>query len=196
MIRIADPSFRLRDHHPPPSLPAAPALAPDLEKAHEPTLELADYIHPELATPPPAVARDEPADRAPGAERRDVARVAVDAGNLTECRIAIDEFAALEIGIALPATARGQTDWRVVGDGKTGNSAPGSWGAHRVVYGEYDPETFGCSTWGTELLVTVPFHQDYAREAHVKVSQEMLSWRGIGSSGVNWDELIADIKAL
>ncbi|HYB25348.1 MAG TPA: hypothetical protein VEF89_01910 [Solirubrobacteraceae bacterium] len=51
-------------------------------------------------------------------------------------------------------------------------------------------------TWGAELLLTVPFHQDYAQEAHVVVTQEMLSKQGIGPSGVNWDELIADIKAL
>ncbi|HYB25349.1 MAG TPA: hypothetical protein VEF89_01915 [Solirubrobacteraceae bacterium] len=36
------------------------------------------------------------------------------------------------IGIALPVTAQGQTEWTVVGDGKTGNSAPGSWGGHGI----------------------------------------------------------------
>jgi hypothetical protein len=51
-------------------------------------------------------------------------------------------------------------------------------------------------TWGAELLLTVPFHQDYAQEAHVVVTKEMLSRSGVGPSGVAWDELIADIKAL
>jgi hypothetical protein len=125
-----------------------------------------------------------------------VATVAVDPSNLTECRIAIDEFVDLQIGIALPLTAQGQTEWTVVGDGKTGNSAPGSWGGHGIPYREYDPETFACVTWGAELLLTVPFHQDYAQEAHVVVTQEMLNNQGIGPSGVNWDDLIADIKAL
>lgn len=196
MTRIPDPSFRLRHHYTPPSLPAAPEIGPALDTAHRPTLELGDYIHPQLATPPAAISREEPTTETPGATHKCVASVAVDPGNVTECRIAIDEFADLQIGIALPATAQGQAEWTVVGDGKTGKSAPGSWGVHRIVYREYDPEAFKCFTWGTELLVTIPFHQDYAREAHVEVTQEMLSRHGIGSSGVNWDELIADIKAL
>jgi hypothetical protein len=125
-----------------------------------------------------------------------VATVAVDPSNLTECRIAIDEFVDLQIGIALPISAQGQTEWTVVGDGKTGNSAPGSWGGHGIPYREYDAETFKCVTWGAELLLTVPFHEDYAQEAHVVVTQEMLNKQGIGPSGVAWGELIADIKAL
>jgi hypothetical protein len=139
---------------------------------------------------------EHPGLTAEGASHTIVATVAVDPGNLNECRIAIDEFVDLQIGIALPLTAQGQTEWTVVGDGKTGKSAPGSWGGHGIPYREYDPETFACVTWGAELLLTVPFHQDYAQEAHVVVTQEMLNKRGIGPSGVNWDELIADIKAL
>ena len=57
-------------------------------------------------------------------------------------------------------------------------------------------ETFKCVTWGAELLLTVPFHEGYAQEAHVVVTKEMLNKSGVGPSGVAWDELIADIKAL
>jgi hypothetical protein len=125
-----------------------------------------------------------------------VATVAVDPSDLDECRIAIDEFVDLQIGIALPLTAQGQTEWTVVGDGRTGHSKPGSWGGHGIPYREYDADTFKCVTWGQELLLTVPFHQAYAQEAHVVVTREMLSREGIGPSGVAWDELIADIRAL
>ena len=125
-----------------------------------------------------------------------VATVAVDPSNLNECRIAIDEFVDLQIGIALPISAQGQKEWTVVGDGKSESSAPGSWGGHGIPYREYDAETFKCVTWGAELLLTVPFHQDYAQEAHVVVTAEMLNKQGVGPSGVAWDELIADIKAL
>jgi hypothetical protein len=125
-----------------------------------------------------------------------VATVAVDPSDLNECRIAIDEFVDLQIGIALPLTAQGQTEWKVVGDGRTGHSAPGSWGGHGIPYREYDADTFKCVTWGQELLLTAPFHQAYAQEAHVVVTREMLSKQGIGPSGVAWDELIADIRAL
>lgn len=125
-----------------------------------------------------------------------VATVAVDPSNLNECRIAIDEFVDLQIAIALPITAKGQKEWTVVGDGKTGDSAPGSWGGHGIPYREYDAETFKCVTWGAELLLTTPFHQDYAQEAHVVVTREMLNKQGVGPSGVAWDGLIADIKAM
>jgi hypothetical protein len=125
-----------------------------------------------------------------------VATVAVDPSDLNECRIAIDEFVDLQIAIALPLTAQGQTEWTVVGNGRTGHSAPGSWGGHGIPYREYDADTFKCVTWGAELLLTVPFHQDYAQEAHVVVTKEMLDNTGVGPSGVNWDQLIADIKVL
>jgi hypothetical protein len=131
-----------------------------------------------------------------GVDHQIVATVAVDPSNLNECRIAIDEFVALQIGIALPLSAQGQTEWTVVGNGRTGHSAPGSWGGHGIPYREYDAETFKCVTWGAELLLTVPFHEAYAQEAHVVVTQEMLDKKGVGPSGVAWDELIADIKVL
>ena len=131
-----------------------------------------------------------------GVDHQIVATVAVDPSNLNECRIAIDEFVDLQIAIALPLTAQGQTEWTVVGNGRTGHSAPGSWGGHGIPYREYDADTFKCVTWGAELLLTVPFHQDYAQEAHVVVTKEMLDNTGVGPSGVNWDQLIADIKVL
>jgi hypothetical protein len=45
-------------------------------------------------------------------------------------------------------------------------------------------------------LLTVPFHQAYAQEAHVVVTKEMLNNTGVGPSGVAWDKLIADINVL
>jgi hypothetical protein len=273
MTRITDPTFRLRDHHTPPSLPESPKTGLNLDTLHRPTLKLADYIHAELANPPAAISRPHPGfewgmlanDRigdcviammlhsiedfhldvdtpvpaftdqdavsiysaitgyhpndpssdhgtdenaamsyweqpglrtSDGATHTIVATVAVDPSDLNECRIAIDEFVDLQIGIALPVTAQGKTEWTVVGDGRTGNSAPGSWGGHGIPYREYDADTFKCVTWGAELLLTVPFHRAYAQEAHVVVTKEMLSKQGIGPSGVAWDELVADIKAL
>jgi hypothetical protein len=73
------------------------------------------------------------------------ATVAVDPSNLNECRIAIDEFVDLQIGVALPISAQGQTEWTVVGDGKTGKSAPGSWGGHGIPYRETTRTPSGAS---------------------------------------------------
>ncbi len=273
MTRIDDPTFRLREEHTAPTLPATPKTGLHLDKLHRPTLKLADYIHPELANPPAAVSRPHPGfqwgmlandklgdcviammlhsiedfhldagtpppaftdqdaisiysaitgyspnkpnsdqgtdesaamhywetsglSTSDGVDHKIVATVAVDPSNLNECRIAIDEFVDLQIGVALPLTAQGQTEWTVVGNGKTGKSAPGSWGGHGIPYREYDAETFKCVTWGAELLLTAPFHRAYVQEAHVVVTQEMLDKSGVGPSGVAWDELIADIKAL
>jgi len=160
-------------------------------------LRLADYIHRQLADPPAAISRPPGLETGGGAARTTVAWVAVSPGNLNECRIAIDEFGELHIGIALPVTAQGQKEWAVVGNPSTDpDSKPGSWGGHGVPYREYDAETFKCVTWGVEMLVSVPFHTNYARKAHVVVTHELLSKEGIGPGGVNWDELIADIKAL
>lgn len=121
--------------------------------------------------------------------------VSVDPSDLTECRIAIDEFVDLQIGIALPVTAQGQSEWEVVGDPNNDpNSQPGSWGGHGIPFREYDAETFKCVTWAAELLLTVPFHQAYVEEAHVVVTNEMLSKTGTGPSGVAWGDLVADLK--
>lgn len=124
------------------------------------------------------------------------ATVAVDPKNLDECRIAIDEFVDLQIGINLPLSAQGQKAWSVVGDGQTGNSAPGSWGGHGIPFREFDADTFHCVTWGSELSLTTQFHQTYTSEAHVVVSQEMLNKNGFGPSGVDWTKLTTDIKNL
>jgi hypothetical protein len=198
MTRISDPWFRLRDYYTPPSLPTAPTIGPSLESARPPSLKLADYVHRQLATPAPAI-RGEKLGPEGTARKQDgpVATVAVDPRNLDECRIAIDEFAELQVGIALPVIAQGQREWALIGDPTTDlDSKPGSWGEHGVAYREYDAETFMCVTWGVSLLVTVPFHQAYALRAHLVITEEMLGAGGIGPCGVNWDELIADIKAL
>jgi hypothetical protein len=272
MTRITDPSYRLRDFHTPPALPASPKLGLDLANLHRPDLKLSDYIHRELADPPAAISRphpgfdwgtlgndtlrdcvvatmlhsiedfhldagytppgftswdaislysaltgykrDEPAsDRGvdenvamrywehPGLRvgggniHKIAATVAVDPTNLNECRIAIDEFIVLQVAVALPLSVQGESQWDLVIGAGT-ESALGSWGGHRILYREYDPEMFKCVTWGAELVVTVPFHLEYVQNAHVVVTQEMLGKHGIGPSGVAWDELIADIKGL
>lgn len=80
-------------------------------------------------------------------------------------------FGGLYIGISLPISAQGQRVWDVVGDGKTGDSAPGSWGGHCV----YVPDSlgvgaasgFGLVTWGMLMKMTWRFWQTYVDEAYV-----------------------------
>jgi hypothetical protein len=123
--------------------------------------------------------------------------VSVNPANLSECRIAIDEFDDLQLGAALPLSAQGQSEWTVVGDPQSDpNSKPGSWGGHGIPAREYDPETFAVVSWGAELLETTAFQLAYVQEAHVVVTQEMLTRTGVGPSGVDWDQLLADLRAL
>jgi hypothetical protein len=130
-----------------------------------------------------------------GVVHKIVGTVAIDPTKLTEVRIGIDEFVDVMMGDAMPLSAQGQTEWTVVGDGQSGNSAPGSWGGHGTPANSYDPDTMGLITWGAPLLCTVPFWLAYVQEAHVVVTQEMLSKTGVGASGVQWDDLVADLKA-
>ena len=60
MTRIDNPTFRLRDEHTPPTLPVSPKTGLNLRTLHRPSLKLADYIHPHLATPPAAISRPHP----------------------------------------------------------------------------------------------------------------------------------------
>jgi hypothetical protein len=124
-----------------------------------------------------------------------VGTVAVDPTNLTEVKVAIDEFGALQLAVALPVTAQGQSEWKIVGDPVTDpDAAPGSWGGHGIPAREYDPETLSVVTWAKEILVTNEFFRTYMVEAHVVVTQEMLGRSGVGPSGLKWDDLVADIR--
>lgn len=123
--------------------------------------------------------------------------VAIDPTDLVEMRVGIDEFGAVSLGVALPVTAQGQTEWDVVGDPqKDPNSQPGSWGGHGIPAREYDQASFSVVTWGSEILETVLFHQTYMQEAHVVVTQEMLNAAGQGPSNVAWADLESDLSKL
>lgn len=119
---------------------------------------------------------------------------AVNPTNLDEVRRAIDEFDGVCDGIGLPVTAQGQTEWTVVGNPNSDpNSEPGSWGGHATYTREYDPDTFGVLTWGTEILETVPFREAYHSQAFVVVPEDAEK-AGVGPSGVQWDQLLADAR--
>ncbi|HZU76350.1 MAG TPA: hypothetical protein VFA70_06270, partial [Dehalococcoidia bacterium] len=60
--------------------------------------------------------------------------VAIDITNLDAVEAALHLFDGIFLGVGLPKTAQTQRLWDVVGDGKTGDSAPYSWGGHCVPY--------------------------------------------------------------
>jgi hypothetical protein len=126
------------------------------------------------------------------------AYVAVDPSNLADLRAGIYLFGGVYTGISLPITAQGQAEWDVVGDGKTGNSAPGSWGGHAVPYEAFDANagTFTVVTWGATLKLTTAFHLAYTDEAYCIISSDFLTRAGESPEGFDMAALQADLAAI
>jgi hypothetical protein len=96
--------------------------------------------------------------------------------NLTQLRVsqALNVFGALDFGVQLPASAQNQVGsrWSVVGDGKTGDSAPGSWGGHSIALVSYDAQGVKFVTWGALQDADWDWVMLYADEAHACLSPE------------------------
>lgn len=101
----------------------------------------------------------------------------------------------LYIGLALPETAQSQRVWDVVGDGKTGPSAPWSWGGHAVPIEAYDPAGVTIVTWGGLLRATWRFITTYCDEAYAILSPDFLAG-GKTPDGINSAALAADLKLI
>jgi hypothetical protein len=115
--------------------------------------------------------------------------------NLTEIRQSIALFGGVYIGLSLPLTAQNQDVWDVVGDGQSGDSAPGSWGGHCVFVPKYDASGFTCVTWGQLKTMTVAFWNQYCDEAHTLLAMDWLSVKG-SPSGFDQAQLQVDLKAI
>lgn len=120
----------------------------------------------------------------------------IDPHDLDAVRAAIYLFGGVYTGVALPNTAAGQASWDVVGDGKTGSSAPGSWGGHAVPYNAFGPDGFKCITWGAALEVTTAFHLAYCDELYAILSPAWLNVQGASPAGFDLAALQADLKAV
>lgn len=106
-------------------------------------------------------------------------------------------FGGLYLGIGLPITAQTQQVWDLVGDGKTGNSAPWSWGGHAVPALAYDAGAgrIKVVTWGGILEMTYRFWDVYVEEAYALLSPD---WFAAGMSPTGFDQaaLEADLAAI
>lgn len=128
------------------------------------------------------------------------AYASIDPDRLDLIEAAIWLFGGVYTGISLPKTAQGQTIWDVVGDGRTGDSEPGSWGGHAVPYlayasGAAGPIQFKCVTWGGVLELTADFHRAYCEEVYAIVSHDFLH-AGKTVDGFDLEQLTADLAAL
>lgn len=111
-------------------------------------------------------------------------------------RLAISEFVVLFRAVGLPLTAQGQHIWRIIGDGKTGNSALASWGYHDIPYLSYDSKRYRNVSWGQELLVDDDFDISYSVQGFVVVRKAQRALTGISPAGVNWTRINADLDKL
>lgn len=116
-----------------------------------------------------------------------------DPGNITHVKQAINLFGGVYIGLALPITAQSQSIWDVVGDGQTGDSAPGSWGGHCVWCPKYDDTYVTCVTWGGLTKMTWAYWKAYCDEAHALLSPDFIETNGVAASGFDLLTLQADL---
>lgn len=116
-----------------------------------------------------------------------------DPKNITHVKQAINLFGGVYIGLALPTSAQGQAEWDVVGDGQTGDSAPGSWGGHCVWCPKYDDTYVYCVTWGSIVRMTWAFWLAYCDEAHALLSPDFIATTGLSASGFDLATLTSDL---
>ena len=122
--------------------------------------------------------------------------VSVNPHNITNIKAAIYMFGAINLGIALPASAQDQDIWDVTDPSLTGDATPGSWGGHCVVASKYDANTITCITWGEEKIMTWAYFKTYCDEAYAAISHDWLNANGLSPSGFNLATLQQDLSAI
>lgn len=123
------------------------------------------------------------------------AYASIDPLNIAHVKAASYLFGGVYLAVELPITAQRQSVWDVVGDGKTGDSAPGSWGGHAIPYEAYDSHGGVVVTWGALLKATWAFHKAYVSEVYAVISPDWFK-SGKTPAGFNLAQLEADVKAL
>jgi hypothetical protein len=113
--------------------------------------------------------------------------------NLTQMRVqqGLYVFGGLDFGIQLPLTAQDQVGsrWSIVGDGKGGPSAPGSWGGHSVAAVAYMPTGLLFVTWGALQWADWDWVMLYADEAWAAISPNFTSPAPIASLAADLQEV-------
>lgn len=124
------------------------------------------------------------------------AYVAVAPDDQIHTKLAVQWFGGAYIGLQLPNSAQGQSIWDVVGDGISGDSAPGSWGGHAVFVVKYDANYVYVITWGEIMRMTWAFWKTYVDEAYALLSPDFLKTNGVAASGFDVKTLLADMQVV
>jgi hypothetical protein len=129
--------------------------------------------------------------------------VALEPANHTHIMDGTSIFGGCYIGLALPNTAKAQTQnhqpWSVTPAGTTGDGAPGSWGGHAVPVVAYDARSLTVVTWGALQTMTWGFWAAYCDEAYAILSPDFLEKKAgqtVAPSGFNLAQLLEDLADL
>jgi hypothetical protein len=118
-----------------------------------------------------------------------------DLGNQEHIKQSVALFGVVDSGLALPVTAQTQDVWEVVGDGKTGNSAPGSWGLHSAIIVGFAPFGPLFLSWGETIPASWAFAATYCDELHTLLGGRWLL-NGPAPSGFRMNALLADLPEI
>jgi hypothetical protein len=115
--------------------------------------------------------------------------------NSQEIMDAVWLFGTAYIGLALPNTAQGMSQWTVDPGGPFGsaNAAAGSWGGHCVPIVAYSPAGLTVITWGAPLHMSWNFMRWYMDEAYGVLSQDWIEANGQAPDNFNLAQLEADL---
>lgn len=117
--------------------------------------------------------------------------------NHAHVKAAVAFFGGLYMGVALPLTAQGQTQWSLQIGASSDQSAPGSWGGHAVPVVAYNDEGVFVLSWGQVIFVSWAFWDDYVDEAYCLISDT--DWAEAGKkapSGMDLTTLQSDLNSV
>lgn len=111
--------------------------------------------------------------------------------NTSACKSLISIFNGLYLGASLPVAAQSQSVWKTPAS-LLGDNAPGSWGGHALLWGNYDETNeIELVTWGSLQRAEYGWLSAYCDEAYV-----LLDAQRAEMIGVDWDALLADLRSV
>ena len=126
--------------------------------------------------------------------RKSLAYASCSTSDLDDVRACINLFGFCDLGFNVPDYAIQQFE-----NGQPWSVLPGQHsivGGHDVIAVDYDPTSFRCVTWGGLQTMTLPFWQAFVDEAFGVVLPEWVAANGQSPSGLNLQQLLADVGQL
>lgn len=117
-----------------------------------------------------------------------------------QTKLALAHTGPLQLSLNLPAAlqdiVQAGKDWELPASFAGGEWTPGSWGAHRVVLGGYDPTGWKIRTWGMDVRMDFGFMIMFGLAIDATLSREWFTAVGTSPAGMTWDEATAELPTL